>query len=176
MKEDSLELQKETIKCLSIIIESSVEDEELQKTFSELVPIVITAIDALIGNNCFEEDVIYQVLETICSQIEIENRSIDRYIPDIVKYIIGDRYLLNKNLPISMKESGLEILTIISDYRRPIYTKNIQLLTQVLQTMFVLGMDKTVDETKDTQETLSECVMFAFQSFSRDLPKKKFWP
>jgi len=135
------------------------------------VPIVITAIDALIGNNCFEEDVIYQVLETICTQIEIENRSIDRYIPDIVKYLVGDRYLMNKNLPISMKESGLEVLTIVSDYRRPIYTKNIQLLTQVLQTLFVLGMDKTVADDRDTEETIADCVMFALQSFSRDLPK-----
>jgi len=131
LKEDNVELQVETIKCLAIIIENSAEDEEMAKTFSELIPIVITAVDVLISREHFEEAVVYQVLETLASQIELENKAIDKYLPDVIRYFIGPKFLLNKNLPVAFKESGLEILTVVSDYKRPIYTKNMPLMVEV---------------------------------------------
>jgi len=176
LKVDNVDLQIESIKCLSLIIENSSEDEEMAKTFSELLPIVITAIDVLLSKENYEEGVVYQVLETLANQIELDNKAIDKYLPDVVRYFISEKFLLKKDLPIAFKESGLEILTVISDYRRPIYTKNSQLLCEVLKTLFFLGLDKSKIEERDTEETVQDIVMFALESFSKDLPKKKYFP
>jgi len=173
---DNLELQIETIKALSIIIENSAEDDALAATFSELLPIVITAVDVLISKKHFEEAVVYQVLETICTQIEVENRSIDKYIPDIVRYFIGPKFCMNPELPISYKESALDILAIISEYRRPIFTKNMDLLVEVMSLIFNLALDKSKIEERDSQETMQDVALMTVEDLSKNLPKKKFFP
>jgi len=37
-------------------------------------------------------------------------------------------------------------------------------------------MDKSKIEERDTEETIQDIVMFSLESFSKDLPKKKFFP
>ena len=172
LKENNDELQKETIKCLTIIIESSGEDS----SFGELIPIIITAMDKLFKKENFDEAVVYQVFETIMGQIEINSKSIDPYLIDIVKYLLSESVLMNQNLPVCFKEAALEIFTVISDFRRPVLTKHLELLKNLVQVLFSLAQDKTKDSVRDSEETLQDITMFAIESLAKDLPKKKFYP
>lgn len=132
LTENNDDLLKETIKCLTIIIESCGHDDEQAAAFSELIPIVIKAVDSLLKKEEFDEGVVYQVFETIAVQIEEDNMAIDKYIVDIVKYILSDSILMNAKLPIAFKESALEIFVVISDHKRPVFTKNLELLKNLV--------------------------------------------
>jgi hypothetical protein len=60
------------------------------------------------------------------------------YLAEILKYILSEKVLLNRKLGDNIKEMSLDVIYSMADYRKSIITKNADLMTLLITTLFQL--------------------------------------
>jgi importin-4 len=166
-------VQTEALRCWAFLLEALDEEEgKLPPSLFASLPQILGVLSKLIVEER-EEDLLYDVFDMFVLLIEEDRSMLDPQLPSLIEFIANPKILMNQNLNVNLRSMLIELLCMITETKRTLYSRNPKMLELTVTAMCQTTMDPTKIEDYYSYD---EVVMDGLGKMADNLPRKKFYP
>lgn len=96
------------------------------------------------------------------------------HLATIIEFILSPTVIFNNELPLRVKETGLDFILVVSEQNRKVLSKDAGLLKKVIKDIVGLCALPFKKEEEE-EESLQDVALWLIESLSVSLPNKAFY-